>query len=300
MNTRTQSVQHRLLPYYLLTPAFAVLALIILYPLLSNAIMSLQTVRLLKGTAWEFIGVAHYQKLLGSRTFRGSVLSSIVFVCVSMPLAFIPSLALALILNEVRKFRSVITAGLLVPWAISPVVTGYIWRWLFHDSFGMINHFLLQFRLIQQPVVWLAQPAAAVFAVCVANAWRFMPYMAIMLLAGLHGISRDLYEAAEVDGANAIQRFWHVTLSQLRHVVTVVVLFSLIWMVNDFALIYLMTEGGPANATQVLPIAIYRIAFEQLRLGRGAAASMILLVFLLCSSFLFIRVFFQGDRNGET
>ena len=170
------------------------------------------------------------------------------------------------------------------------------------DRVGAIRQLLAAHRSLQsrpgETIAWLAQPDTAMFAVAVANAWRFMPYMAIMLLAGLHGISRDLYEAAQVDGANPIQSFRHITLLELRHVITVVFLFSLIWMANDFALIYVMTEGGPANATQVLPIAIYRIAFEQLRLGRGAAASMILLVFLLCSSLLFIRVFFAEDTQS--
>ena len=299
MSIDRNSPKRKLVPYVFLAPAFAVLSLIVLYPLINDAVLSLIKVRLLKGGAGEFVGVEHYAKLFASSGFRSSIWSSVYFVVLSLPMAFLPSLVLALLLNQVRHGRALITAALLIPWAISPVVTGYIWRWLFHDSFGAINYLLQQMRLIDAPIAWLAEPRAAMVAVCVANAWRFMPYMVIMLLAGLQAISRELYEAAEVDGANGPQRFWHVTLPQLRHVVTVVLLFSVIWMANDFALIYVMTEGGPANATQVLPITIYRIAFEQLRLGKGAAASMILMIFLFAASLVFVRVLLRREHPHE-
>ena len=119
---------------------------------------------------------------------------------------------MALIFNEIKKYRPVFTGFLLVPWAIAPVVTGYMWRWLFHDSFGLINYGLSSLGFIDQNVAWLAEPDAAMGAVVVANIWRFMPYITIMLLAGLQGVSTELYEAAQVDGANIFQRFFNVTL----------------------------------------------------------------------------------------
>ncbi len=294
-----EHLHRQLTPYYFLLPALLVLAVIILYPILSNLAMSLQKVRLLKGGGSDFVGLANYGRLLGSNTFQGSVGSSLRFTLCSLPIALVLGLGLALVFNEIRKYRPVFTAFLLVPWAIAPVVTGYMWRWLFHDSFGLVNHFLLGLGLIRGNIPWLAQPDTAMAAVVVANIWRFMPYITIMLLAGLQGISAELYEAAQVDGANVAQRFWHVTLPQLRHVIGVVFLFSTIWMVNDFGLIFIMTEGGPAKATQVVPITVYRIAFEHLQLGRGAAAAMLLLVFLLALSVLFIRVLFRERRAAH-
>ncbi len=284
------------LPYAFVTPALLVLGVVIFYPVVSNVIMSLQRVRLLKGGGDEFIGLANYAKLLGSSTFTGSVASSLKFTLLSLPIAFVLGLLLALAFNEIGRYRAVFTGFLLVPWAIAPVVTGYMWRWLFHDSFGLVNHFLLQLGLIDERVYWLAQPDTALAAVIVANVWRFMPYITIMILAGLQSIPSELYEAAHVDGAYVLQRLWYVTLAQLRHVMGVVFLFATIWMVNDFALIFIMTEGGPAKATQVVPITIYRIAFEQLRLGRGAAAAVMLLVVLITLSVIFIRVVFR-DRQ---
>ena len=288
MGTRRQ-----LLPYSFVSPAFCVLGVVIFYPVISNVIMSLHRVRLLKGGGDEFVGLANYTRLLGSSTFAGSVASSLKFTLISLPIAFVLGLVLALVFNEIRRYRAVFTGFLLVPWAIAPVVTGYMWRWLFHDSFGLVNHFLLQLGMIESSIYWLAQPHTAMAAVVVANIWRFMPYITIMLLAGLQGIPAELYESAHVDGANVLQRLWYVTLAQLRHVVGVVFLFATIWMVNDFALIFIMTEGGPAKATQVVPITIYRIAFEHLRLGRGAAAAVLLLVVLLSLSVIFIRVVFR-------
>lgn len=286
-------------PYYFLMPAMVVLGLVILYPVVSNVFMSLHKVRLLKGDGGDvFIGLGNYAKLLGSQTFIDSVKASVTFTLVSLPVAFVLGLGLALVFNEIRRYRPVFTGFLLVPWAIAPVVTGYMWRWLFHDNFGLINHFLKGLGFIDTNIAWLAEPDMAMAAVVVANVWRFMPYITIMLLAGLQGVSADLYEAAQVDGANVLQRFWHVTLAQLRHVIGVVFLFATIWMVNDFALIFIMTEGGPAKATLVVPITVYRIAFEHLKLGRGAAAGLMLLMVLLALSILFIRVVFK-DREGR-
>ena len=295
-NRRGQRKLQGLFPYLLLAPALIVLAVVILYPMASNAVMSLQRVRLLRGGGGEFVGTANYAKLFGSPAFRSSILSSLKFLLFSLPPALVLGLGLALVLNEIRKLRPVLMACLLIPWAISPVVTGYMWRWLFHDSFGLINHGLVTLGVIDHNLPWLAKPGTAMAAVVVANVWRFMPYITIMLLAGLQGIPEELYEAAHMDGARLVQRFWHVTLPQLRHVIAVVVLFATIWMANEFPLIFVMTEGGPAKATQVLPITVYQIAFEHLRLGRGAAAAMILLAFLLLASVLFIRLMFQEDR----
>ncbi|MBI2506136.1 MAG: sugar ABC transporter permease [Candidatus Latescibacteria bacterium] len=296
---RSSRLQKQLTPYYFLMPALLVLAVIILWPILNNLIMSMEKVRLLKGGQSEWVGLANYAKLLGSHSFVSSVGSSLRFTFLSLPIALVLGLVLALVFNEIKKYRPFFTAFLLVPWAIAPVVTGYMWRWLFHDSFGLVNYFLLNLGLIDANVPWLAQPGPAMGAVVVANVWRFMPYITIMLLAGLQGISTELYEAAQVDGANVVQRFWNVTLPQLRHVIGVVFLFATIWMVNDFGLIFIMTEGGPAKATQVVPITIYRIAFENLQLGRGAAAAMLLLLFLLSLSILFIRVLFRERRRAD-
>ena len=262
--------------------------------------MSFYNVRLLKASGGDvFVGLDNYAKLLGSRSFGNSVFASLRFTLLSLPLAFILGLGMALIFNEIKKYRPVFTGFLLVPWAIAPVVTGYMWRWLFHDSFGLVNYGLSSLGFIDQNVAWLAEPDAAMGAVVVANIWRFMPYITIMLLAGLQGVPTELYEAAQVDGANVFQRFFNVTLPQLRHVIGVVFLFATIWMVNDFALIFIMTEGGPAKATEVVPITIYRIAFEHLRLGRGAAAGLLLLVFLLCMSLFFIRMLFAERKANN-
>ena len=292
------ALRKNLTPYYFLLPAILVLAVVILYPVFSNLIMSLYKVKLFRGAGDEFIGLTHYVKLFGSRTFVNSIWSSVRFTLYSLPVAFVLGLGMALIFNEIRKYRPVFTGFLLIPWAIAPVVTGYMWRWLFHDSFGLVNHTLLSLGFIDANVPWLAQPDTAIGAVVVANVWRFMPYITIMLLAGLQGVSSELYEAAHVDGANVFERFFHVTLPQLKHVIGVVFLFATIWMVNDFALIFIMTEGGPAKATQVVPITVYRIAFEHLRLGKGAAAALILLLFLLSLSIVFIRMLFREERRG--
>ncbi|MCE2450599.1 MAG: sugar ABC transporter permease, partial [Candidatus Latescibacteria bacterium] len=142
------ALRKNLTPYYFLLPALLVLAVVILYPVFSNLIMSLYKVKLFRGAGDEFIGLTHYAKLFGSRTFVNSIWSSVRFTLYSLPVAFVLGLGMALIFNEIRKYRPVFTGFLLIPWAIAPVVTGYMWRWLFHDSFGLVNHTLLSLGFI--------------------------------------------------------------------------------------------------------------------------------------------------------
>jgi ABC-type sugar transport system permease subunit len=145
-------------------------------------------------------------------------------------------------------------------------------------------------------VTWLAKPDTAFAAVIIASVWRFVPYMMVTLLAGLQSIPRELYEAAEVDGASAWSKFVNITVSEMRYIMGVVFLFSLIWSFNDFALPYIMTQGGPAKATTVLPILLYRIAFEALRFGRGAALAMIIMGILLVISIVYVYRLLREER----
>jgi multiple sugar transport system permease protein len=219
------------------------------------------------------------------------------FTVISVLVAFLLGFAVALIMNEVRRARPVFLALLLMPWVISPIITGYSWRWLFDDQFGLVNKLLVDLHLIDGNVAWLAKPRTAMAAIIVASVWRFVPYMMVTMLAGLQSVPRELYEAAEVDGAGAWSKFVNITISELRYIIGVVVLFSMIWSFNDFALPYIMTEGGPARATTGLPILVYRIAFEALRFGRGAALAMIIMLILLVFSVAYALRLLREQRT---
>ena len=285
-------------PYLFLSPALIVLGIIILYPIFFNLDLSFRDVKLIAQTTGPLVGLKNYAYLATDEDFWNSMRVSAVFTALSVPVAFLCGLGVALLMNELGRTRSFFLTLLLIPWIISPVVTGYAWRWIYNDQFGLLNKVLTDLHVIDQYVGWLAAPDSAMAALIVANVWRFIPYIMVMLLAGLQSVPPELYEAAEVDGAGVWARFVNVTVSELRYVMGVVMLFSLIWSFNDFALPYILTQGGPSKATTVLPILVYRVAFEALRLGRGAALAMIILVVLLFFALVYVRRLLSEETKG--
>ena len=182
-------------------------------------------------------------------------------------------MGIALILNSRIPFRSILTGLMLLPWIVPEVVTALAWRSIFDPIFGGLNPIMLQLGLIDRQVAWLAEPGLALPSVIAVNVWKGIPFYTILLLAGLKAIDREQYEAASVDGANAVKQLRHVTLPNLRYVIIVTLLLSFISTFNTFGLIYLMTGGGPGGATRVFSILAYEKAIIGLRFGPGAATA---------------------------
>lgn len=294
--SRVVVAQRLLTPYAFLFPAMLALSAVILYPIYFNVRLSLTNTRLRANELGDFVGLQNYERILSSQDFWAALRASANFTIPSVVFSFIIGFAIALLLNEVGRARPLFMALLLIPWVISPVITAYAWRWLFNDEFGLINRVLMDLGIIDRNVAWLARPNTAVPAVVIASVWRFVPYMMIMMLAGLQSIPRELYEAAEVDGAGTWSKFRHITVSELRYIIGVVLMFALIWSFNDFTLPYVMTQGGGSEATRVLPILVYRTAFEALRLGRGAAIAMVILLILLCFSIIYVQRLMREEK----
>ena len=185
---------------------------------------------------------------------------------------------MALVLNNIWRWRNLFRGLFLLPWITSTVIIALTWRWMF-DAFpgrGFFNSVLMDAGLLSHPVAFMASPEGAMLAVIVANWWRGFPFFGVSYLAGMQSIPLDLYEAAAVDGAGAWRRFWHITLPGLKHIMIVTILLSFIWTINDFNIIYVMTRGGPGTATQVFATYSYEVAFNQLRWGRGVTVSIFL------------------------
>jgi multiple sugar transport system permease protein len=184
---------------------------------------------------------------------------------------------MALALHRALVARSCLRAVLLLPWVIPTVITALTWHWMFNALWGFINVTLQNLGLQREPIAWLGRPTTAMAAVITANVWRGFPFFGVSLLAGMQAIPRDLYEAAAVDGASPAQRFWHITLPGLRLVLLVTTLISLIFTLNDFNIVYVLTRGGPGTATHVLATYTYEIGFQALRWGKAVAVSMYLM-----------------------
>lgn len=229
----------------------------------------------LVGYPERFVGLRNYLYLANDDAFRGVVRNGVVFTVASVGLKVVTGLAMALALNGAWRGRTFFRGLFLLPWITSTVIIALTWRWMF-DAFpgrGFFNSVLLDAGVLRRPIALMATPAGAMLAVVVANWWRGFPFFGVSYLAGMQSVPLELYEAAAVDGAGPWRRFWHVTLPGLKHVIVVTVLLSVIWTINDFNIVYVMTRGGPGTATQLFATYSYDVAFNQLRWGRGVTIS---------------------------
>jgi ABC-type sugar transport system permease subunit len=225
-----------------------------------------------------FVGFDNYVRLTFDGFFQRAVVNSFVFTGSSVALKLVLGMGMALVLTSRIRFRSFWTGVLLIPWVAPTVVSALNFLWIYDYSLGVLNYLLVKvFRLLPQGIGWLSEPGTAMASVIGVNVWRGFPFFGISFLAGMKAIPGELYEAAAVDGATAIQRFRHVTLPGIRNIAIIVVLLSTIWTFNDFAIIYILTKGGPGGATQVLPVFAYEMAFGAQRLGEAVAVALYML-----------------------
>lgn len=271
-------------------PALIYIVLIMVYPLAYNFYLSLQDANVgnfLAGTA-PFIGLENYSEIIGDPTFRNSLVVSALFTGGSLLFQFIGGFALALFFNRSFPGSGLLRALLLLGWLLPIVVSANIWRWMLDGGYGVVNFLLQSVGILQDPQFWLTEPDTALIGVIIANIWLGIPFNAILLLAGLQGISLSLYEAAKIDGANAWQRFRYITLPQMRPVSLTVLLLGFIYTFKGFDLIFVMTGGGPVDATTSLPILTYKLTFEFFRFGDGATAAAMLLLISLGLSLVYL------------
>ncbi|UJF35730.1 carbohydrate ABC transporter permease [Paenibacillus hexagrammi] len=201
-------------------------------------------------------------------------------------------------MNSPIRFRKLTRTLILIPWTVPTIVASLLWMWLFQPQYGVINYMLQKLGFIDTPYQWLADLKLALPAVMTAALWRQLPFMTTMLLAGMQGISEDMYEAAKIDGANRRQTFLYITLPMLKNTIKTVTLISIIENFKMFPLFWVMTGGGPLNATTTIAILSYKTAFIQLDLGKGAAIGAIWLIILVLISWGYNKLFAIGEDSG--
>jgi multiple sugar transport system permease protein len=262
----------RWLAMVLLLPTMVLLGLFIAYPFVKGILLSVTNSRV--GVPGEFVGLANFYKLWNDSIFRVAVYNTFVYTIVTTIFKLGLGLWLALLLNRNFKGKAFTRAFILLPFIIPTVLSTFAWKWMFDPTFSVLNWMLFQSGFITSPVRWLSDPNLAMMSVIIVNIWRGVPFFAISLLAGLQTISPELNEAAAIDGAKPLQRFWYITWPLLLPVTMVVVLFSVIQTFADFQLVYVLTEGGPANSTQVFATYSYNIGIRTGLLSEGAAISL--------------------------
>jgi multiple sugar transport system permease protein len=282
----------RLGDYLLVLPAAIFVLATVLYPIVYTVNLSLYDVDIknfLAGNA-PFIGLENYRQTLADPAFQRSFVVSLTYTAASLLLTFVGGMALALLFNRTFLGANTLRALILLAWILPSVVSGNIWRWLLDGSNGIVNFVLMQLRLLGRPVFWLTESETAMSGVVLATAWTSIPFAMVLLLAGLQGIPASLYEAASLDGALAWRRFLDITLPMMRPVILVVLLLNFIYTFKTFDTVFIMTGGGPGDATTVLPIYAYTVGFSFFKLGEGAVATTLLLVIPLVLSLVYFRV----------
>ena len=275
--------------YFMILPSVAMITLLTLVPLLEGLIVSLQSQDMARPNPTRFVGWEHYLRaLIEDDEFWSSLRRTIIWTFSSVVGAYLLALSLALLVNIDIQGRKFFRALFLMPWVVPEVSTALIWKWLYGDEFGILNFILKSAGIINNPILWLADPVLAMPSVIAVQIWKLYPVMFIVLLAALQNVPKELHEAAIIDGANSRQRFWYITLPFIRGTSVITTLLASIWSFQNFDIIYLLTGGGPAGATKVLATLMYQKAFWGSEMGYAAAIGVLMLVALLIMSIAYL------------
>jgi len=278
--------------YLAIIPSLIVITLLDVYPIIQSIIVSLQNQNMSSSNPEEFVGLQHYSRaLFDEPVFWASLGKTIIWTAGSVLGAYLVALSLALLLNTSIRGRGVFRALFLIPWVIPEVATALLWKWLYADEFGVLNFVLMRFGIVRQPVLWLADTSLALPAVILVQIWKLYPVMFIVLLAALQNVPKELYEAATIDGANLWQRFRFVTMPFIKSTSLIVTLLASIWTFQAFDIVYLLTGGGPADATKILPTYVYDKAFWGLEIGYAAAIAILMMLGLIIISVAFLLAY---------
>jgi ABC-type sugar transport system permease subunit len=288
------------LALFFLLPSFFFVALFSIFPIVESFRLSFY--RMILTLPWlgqRRVGWENYHDLLTDPVALASIRSTLIFIAVTIPLELLFGLGIALVLNEMFHGRGLLRAVVLIPWAIPTVVASQMWRFIFNDRYGLVNFVLFG---ADTSIYWasLAHPHSALGAVMVAEIWKTTPFAALIILTGLQSIPDDLYEAASVDGATPWQKFRHLTLPLLKPALLLALLFRTIDALRVFDLVFVMTQGGPADATNVLQFYGYKKTFAEGMIGYGSAIAVTVFFMSLVLALAYLRAFKTTRLQGQT
>jgi multiple sugar transport system permease protein len=281
-------------------PALLVLLAVVVYPICRSLVLSFQRVEAEGGRfATTWIWFANYRRLTGDESMRIALKNSLIFTAVEVTATVGIALGIALLLNHRLGRLGIFRTILLIPWALAPVANAVLWKWILNGSYGVLNALLLEFGAIERYVNWLGDPSLALRMMLLADIWKSVPFIALILLAGLQNIPGYLYRAAKLDGASMWQRFRFVTWPGLRTPVAVAVVLQSIWSFKVFDLIFVLTKGGPGDGTLLLNFLAYRATFNFLDFGYGAAIANVIFLIMLVLAVLCLRILKPGAPAGR-
>jgi putative chitobiose transport system permease protein len=278
---------HPLVPFAFMLPALALIGMFVLYPALKAIVLSFTNFNMI--SEQSFVGTANYARLARDPFFWSALKNTLLYLVVVVPILTIMPIFLAVLVNKAIPGIAFFRAAIYLPVVTSLVISGLIWKWVYEEK-GVLNYFLLATGITDQPVAFLTDPANALFSVMAVTVWSGMGYYMVIYLAGLQAIPRHLYEAAEVEGVSKWQQLVHITIPLLRPSIAVVTVMSSIAAMKVFEEVYIMTQGGPLDATKTLVYYLYETAFVEFEMGYAAAIGVVLFLITLVLSLINLKL----------
>ncbi|HBK67374.1 MAG TPA: sugar ABC transporter permease [Firmicutes bacterium] len=277
----------------LMLPAFLLLGLVIFFPIIKGSIIAFQNYNLNNDLSMvHFNGLENFKAIVTDTNFKfwQIIVNTLIWIYVSLFFQFVLGLILALLLRQPFRGRGIYSGLVFYPWALSGFAIGLIWAWMFNGQFGIVNDLLMKLHLIHQNIGFLSDPKYAMMSVIIANIWYGVPFFAIMLLAGLQSIPKELFEVAEIDGANSVKKLFFVTLPYIKATIVSTILLRTIWIMNFPEIIYAMTGGGPGNATNILATQMINKLMKFYDYGQGSAVGVMIMVILFFFATVYLKV----------
>jgi multiple sugar transport system permease protein len=287
------------LPYLLILPSLVLAFWIIGYPVYDVANTSLHVVNRF-GQVKDFAGLANFRSLFADPLFLPCLWRTLVWTLTVVGGTVLLSVPIAMILNDDFYGRGIARIIIMLPWAVSLTMSAIVWRWTLNGQFGMLNATLFELGLLHTPVEWLASAETAFPAEIAVGIVVSIPFTTTVLLGGLSSLPEDIYEAARIDGATGRQRFRHLTLPLLRPFINIAIVLNIIYVFNSFPIIWVMTQGDPANSTDILVTWLYKLAFRYGRLDVAGALSLVMFLILLAFTIAYAILLMRGEREAGT
>jgi ABC-type sugar transport system permease subunit len=275
------------LAYMLIAPVGALILGLIAYPMITAILLSFQHKPI--GVDGEFVGLQNFINLIRDPVFQRAALNTAVYTAIGVGAKFVLGLMAALVVHDAVRFNNFFRALLVLPWSAPVVVGAYAWKWILDEGRGVLNYGLYSLQVVDFPPLWLVDPRLALGSVIAVMVWQGTPFYMLNFLAGLSAIDKSLYEAAAIDGAGPVRRFIHVSLPGLKDIIIITTLLSTIWTSTTLTFVFILTNGGPVNSTQILPMLSYTAAIQQGQLGTGAAIALSAFPLLAPAIFILTR-----------
>lgn len=293
---RRMKSEENILGLSLVIPSVLIVFGFLAFPFFYSLVLSFFNKDLARPQNNGFVGFLNYINLFKDSYFLVSLRVTAVFSFISVFLELLLGVGIALVLNMEFKGRGFVRGLIILPWALPNIVNASMWSWIYNANYGALNALLHQSGIISEYQVWLGHPKSAMALVILANVWKETPFTVIMVLAALQAIPKQMYDAAIVDGANAIQKGYYITFAYIKQILMMCGLLQLIWsLLHTFEIIYVITRGGPANATNILPLRIYWQTFKSLRFGYGASMSYLIGILIFIPAFFYIRSAYKSS-----